>query len=106
MTRVSPPELERALPGPHASISSTFAPRLRRCSAVHPPNAPAPMTTTRGADFVKNGSRAAKGTAATAPRNARREMDKELERHSRADTDRARLIRQIADPCTRAAFLI
>src|SRR5262249_43794876 len=46
MTRVSPPELARELPGPHASTRVTFAPRRRRCRAVHPPNAPAPTTMT------------------------------------------------------------
>src|SRR3954462_4611364 len=48
MTRVSPPELERELPGPQASTSVTFAPACRRCSAVQPPKAPAPMTVMRG----------------------------------------------------------
>src|SRR5512145_309187 len=48
MTRVSPPELERACPGPQASISVTCAPRRSSSSAVHPPNAPAPTTTMRG----------------------------------------------------------
>src|SRR6185503_11284097 len=48
MTRVSPPELARAFPGPHASTSVTRAPRRRSSSAVQPPNAPAPTTTTRG----------------------------------------------------------
>src|SRR5262245_60428280 len=47
MTRVSPPELARALPGPQASTSVTRAPRRRSSSAAHPPNAPAPTTTTR-----------------------------------------------------------
>src|SRR5213596_3145129 len=48
MIRVSPPELARELPGPQASISVTRAPRRSRCSAVQPPNAPAPTTATRG----------------------------------------------------------
>src|SRR5207248_292656 len=43
-----PPELERELPGPQASTSVTFAPACRRCSAVQPPNAPAPTTVMRG----------------------------------------------------------
>src|SRR3954467_9664295 len=47
MTRVSPPELARALPGPHASINVTREPRRCSSSAVQPPNAPAPMTATR-----------------------------------------------------------
>src|SRR6185369_5808758 len=47
MTRVSPPELARALPGPHASTSVTRAPRRCSSSAVQPPKAPAPTTTTR-----------------------------------------------------------
>src|SRR5881397_3163387 len=46
MTRVSPPELARELPGPQASTSVTRAPRRSRWSAVQPPNAPAPTTTT------------------------------------------------------------
>src|SRR5262245_45288026 len=47
MTRVSPPELARELPGPQASSRTTRAPRRSSCSAVQPPNAPAPTTTTR-----------------------------------------------------------
>src|SRR4051812_9801446 len=47
MTRVSPPELARALPGPQASISVTRDPRRCSSSAVQPPNAPAPITATR-----------------------------------------------------------
>src|SRR6266850_7910302 len=46
MTRVSPPELARELPGPQASSSVTRAPPRNRWSAVQPPNAPAPTTTT------------------------------------------------------------
>src|SRR5438105_12451954 len=45
MTRVSPPELARELPGPHVSIKMTRAFCRNKCSAVHPPNAPAPTTT-------------------------------------------------------------
>src|SRR5262249_6550552 len=48
MTRVSPPEEAREFPGPHASSNVTLAPRRRRARAVHPPNAPAPTTITRG----------------------------------------------------------
>ena len=44
MMRVSPPELARELPGPQASRSVTFTPRRNSCSAVQPPNAPAPIT--------------------------------------------------------------
>src|SRR6201993_913594 len=51
MTRVSPPEDDREFPGPHASIRVTLAPRSRRCRAVHPPKAPAPMTAMWGLDF-------------------------------------------------------
>src|ERR1700693_5198735 len=47
MTRVSPPELARELPGPQESTSVTFAPLRRRWRAVQPPKAPAPTTTTR-----------------------------------------------------------
>src|SRR4029453_18123370 len=50
MTRVSPPELARALPGPHASPSVPSAPARRRFSAVHPPKAPAPTTATRSGE--------------------------------------------------------
>src|SRR5262245_6843317 len=48
MTRVSPPELARLLPGPQASSRVTRAPWRRRYNAVQPPNAPAPTTTTCG----------------------------------------------------------
>src|ERR1700691_3950439 len=44
--RVSPPELERACPGPQASHRSTDLPPRRRCNAVHAPNTPAPTTAT------------------------------------------------------------
>src|SRR4051794_33307799 len=47
MTRVSPPELARAFPGPHASINVTRDPRRCSSSAVQPPKAPAPTTATR-----------------------------------------------------------
>src|SRR5882672_3557484 len=46
MTRVSPPDDARELPGPQASIRVTRAPRRNRYRAVHPPNAPAPITAT------------------------------------------------------------
>src|SRR5262245_17346169 len=48
MTRVSPPDEARELPGPQVSTRVTRAPRRSRNSADHPPNAPAPTTTTRG----------------------------------------------------------
>src|SRR5436309_2044615 len=48
MTRVSPPDEAREFPGPQASRRTTRAPRRTRCRAVHPPNAPAPTTATRG----------------------------------------------------------
>src|SRR5256885_3406707 len=48
MTRVSPPEEARELPGPQESRSTTRAPRRSRCRAVQPPNAPATTTATRG----------------------------------------------------------
>jgi hypothetical protein len=50
IVRVSPPELAREFPGPHASSSVTRAPLCTRLSAVQPPNAPAPTTITEGAD--------------------------------------------------------
>ena len=49
MTRVSPPDDARELPGPQVSTKVTCAPRRRRKRADQPPNAPAPTTTTRGA---------------------------------------------------------
>src|ERR1700733_332255 len=52
MIRVSPPEDAREFPGPQASSSVTRAPRSRRCSAVQPPKAPAPMTAMWGFDFM------------------------------------------------------
>src|ERR1700730_4807276 len=48
ITRVSPPELERELPGPQASSRVTRAPRASRASAVQPPKAPAPTTAMCG----------------------------------------------------------
>src|SRR5260370_42465468 len=48
MTRVSPPELAREFPGPHASSKVTLAPFRRKYKAVQPPNAPAPATATWG----------------------------------------------------------
>src|SRR6266699_2325997 len=72
MTRVSPPELARELPGPQASTSVTRAPWRRRNSAVQPPNAPAPTTTTCGClGFGTQPPRAA-ATAAPDLRNDRR----------------------------------
>src|SRR5579863_8035629 len=49
ITRVSPPELARELPGPQASSRVTRAPRRQSQSANQPPKAPAPTTATRGA---------------------------------------------------------
>src|SRR5262245_35719079 len=48
IVRVSPPELAREFPGPHASMSVTRAPRRTSSSADQPPNAPAPTTITEG----------------------------------------------------------
>jgi len=48
MIRVSPPDEERELPGPHASSRVTRAPLRSRQSAVQPPKAPAPMTAICG----------------------------------------------------------
>src|SRR5690349_7584192 len=48
MTRVSPPDEDRELPGPQASSKVTLAPASRRCRAVHPPKAPAPITAMCG----------------------------------------------------------
>src|SRR5271167_3448594 len=44
--RDSPLEVPRGCPAPQASSSTTRAPRRARCHAVHPPNAPAPITAT------------------------------------------------------------
>src|SRR5215212_9114428 len=108
MTRVSPPELERRLPGPHESTSVTSAPRESRFSAVQPPKAPAPTTTIRGlVDAPKSVSRcAASGTAAAHLRNVRRETVIRSERHPRRDADRPRLTGEIANACARTALLI
>jgi len=46
MMRVSPPDEDREFPGPQASTRVTRTPRRCRYNAVHPPNAPAPITTT------------------------------------------------------------
>src|SRR5687767_9947335 len=108
MTRVSPPELERALPGPQASKSVTCAPRRRRWRAVQPPKAPAPTTAMRGGVAAIN-ARAAIGSAATLPMNALREIPVigcALERDARAHTDRAWLIGEVADARARTALLI
>src|SRR3954471_11311844 len=79
MTRVSPPELARELPGPHASISVTAWPRRSRSSAVNPPNAPAPTTiAVRRFPFRAGGFAGAAAIAAVAPipaSNARRESE-------------------------------
>src|SRR5712691_622325 len=72
MTRVSPPELARALPGPQASTSVTRAPPplRRRNSAVQPPNAPAPTTAMCGC--LAFGIKPPSATAALVLRNERR----------------------------------
>src|SRR5712664_4244366 len=66
MTRVSPPELARELPGPQASTSVTRAPWRRRNSAVQPPNAPAPTTTMRGEGCLLIGTQPPRAAAAAA----------------------------------------
>src|SRR5262245_3313476 len=72
MTRVSPPDEAREFPGPQASRRDTRAPRLARCRAAQPPNAPAPTTATLGApDAAARDRRAAEdGAAPTAIRAA------------------------------------
>ena len=52
MMRVSPPEEERELPGPHASMSVTRALRRNKNRAIHPPNDPAPITATWTFDCI------------------------------------------------------
>src|SRR3954466_7972160 len=85
ITRVSPPELAREFPGPQASINVTLAPRRVSQSAVHPPNAPAPITAMRGPDFVFAGflwafisGEAAAPAAARDFRNSRRDGPRKL----------------------------
>ena len=70
--RVSSPDVDRELPGPHVSMSVTRAPIFRRWYAVHPPNAPAPMTAMSG-DFwpMTAGARRGAGAAAAAAARAR-----------------------------------
>src|SRR6186713_2981992 len=111
MTRVSPPDDAREFPAPHASIRVTRIPARRSASAVHPPNAPAPTTTTWSAEprtDVTPGSciagipsQPAAGAVTTAPTNARRDrpsaIDSALE--CEGDAERARLVRQVADTC-------
>src|SRR5262249_12614753 len=46
MMRDSSPELDREWPGPYASSKITLFPRRARCSAVHAPKTPAPITAT------------------------------------------------------------
>src|SRR5437868_3229274 len=109
MTRVSPPELERVFPGPQASSSVTSAPDCSNCNAVHPPNAPAPTTTTRNFGAAKRlgaSRRATMGTAATHPTNVRRETFTRSEIHSRSDSKGAGLIREEPDARACAALLI
>src|SRR5258705_1596616 len=72
MTRVSPPELARELPGPQASTSVTRAPWRRRNSAVQPPNAPAPITAMCGCLAVDITTPPPSATAALVLRNERR----------------------------------
>src|SRR5688572_12168845 len=91
MTRVSPPELARELPGPQASTSVTRAPPLRSDSAENAPNTPAPTTTTRGPGrdgertrvAARLGPAAARSDAAESPRRrARRDTGTETRRPS------------------------
>src|SRR6266511_2033141 len=72
ITRVSPPELARELPGPQASTSVTRAPWRRRNSAVQPPNAPAPITAMCGCLAVGITTPPPSATAALVLRNERR----------------------------------
>src|SRR6185503_14505628 len=64
--RVSSPDVERELPGPYMSMSVTLAPMRCRCSAVQPPNAPAPITAISEADDVIAGAPMARSGAADA----------------------------------------
>src|SRR5260370_40859647 len=72
MTLVSPPELAREFPGPHASRSVTRAPWRRRNNAVQPPNAPAPTTTMSGCLGLGTQPPRAAATATPDLRNTRR----------------------------------
>ena len=75
MTRDSPPELERELPGPQASISVTFAPDRNRLNAVQPPKAPAPITATCGLlDWALPTPKAATDDASIEPMKVRRRI--------------------------------
>src|SRR6202158_2452444 len=67
ITRVSPPELERELPGPQASTSVTRAPRRHSQSASQPPKAPAPTTATCGAPAAGAGGPGGSRLAAPGP---------------------------------------
>src|SRR5438132_409911 len=62
--RVSSPDVERALPGPYASTSVTFAPIFWRLRAVKLPQTPAPMTTISGEALADRTERVAFGLAA------------------------------------------
>src|SRR5690349_7686737 len=103
MTRVSPPELAREFPGPHASTRVTRAPRRRSMRAVHPPNAPAPTTTTEAPGEGDPAPRRAGRAAASSPpaplaSNARRVtvMRLESEVEPRIDPERPGLVDQEA----------
>src|SRR5688572_23112360 len=107
MTRVSPPDEARECPAPHASTRVTRIPERSSASAIHPPNAPAPTTTTCSAELrtdtappciARIPSNPAPGAVTTAPTKARRDrpsaIDSTLERE--ADAERTRLVRQIS----------
>src|SRR5262245_38394580 len=72
MTRVSPPDEALEFPAPHASTSVTRIPARRSVSAVHPPNAPAPTTTTWSAASRRAPNRSTNGAATADATNLRR----------------------------------
>src|SRR5262245_44660619 len=103
MTRVSPPERARELPGPHASTRVPRAPRRRSMIALKPPTQPAPTTAREGgvdgdedpADPGRARTRAAEAAGSIA-RKPRREstwiLASEIE--PRGNAERPRLVRQ------------
>src|SRR5512132_96203 len=95
MTRVSPPELARELPGPHASTRTTRAPRRASESAEKAPKAPAPTTITRFPERLFRaeagaGLRAVPPPGARAPRKAAPERPRNTSRRdTRVETRRS-----------------
>src|SRR5688500_5204355 len=108
MTRVSPPLDARALPAPQASTSVTRRPARSSASALHPPNAPAPTTTTwsfrRRAPLMPN--RATSGAATTDPTKVRREIASGSVMEAQREAERPRLVGEVADARTQPTLAI